>query len=168
MKKFLMEQMINEMDFGYLKNVLKSKLRGALSVFGLIDPSSRLLTKYPELGEMYNDLLGGAMRGEEGGTDPAEIEIKFRAFIASHPGFKEEMKAQIQKNIFDLSPEYLKGSLELLSDISQDEHEKQKVEELLARYAESGEDIKILRTGLQTLADEELAKLSPNVTIRKV
>lgn len=167
MKKILIEKMINEMDFGYLKEVLKSKLRGALSVFGLIDPSSKLLQKYPELMSMYERLLGGAMGGEEGEgeTDPTAIETEFRQFIAAHPGFKEEMKAQIEKNIFDLSPEYLKGSLELMSDIVTDEVEKQKVEELLARYEESGEDVKILRQGLQALAAEELAKLTPAANV---
>ena len=149
-------QIINEMDFNYLAKVLKSKLRGALKVFGLMDPESALLEKYPDLGGMYMNLLFG-------GADPVEIEQEFLNFVETNPGFKEEMTQQIEKNIFDLSPEYLKGSLELLSDIGGDEEGKAKIDDLLVRYEESGEDIKVLRTGLMDLAHEELATLSSGI-----
>ena len=140
------------MNLNYAGNVLKSKVRNELRKVGLAESVTSVLDKHEDLGEMYDELVMG-----EGNYE--EVQEKFQATVKKNPAMKNEIANKVRQNIYDLSPEYVLGTLELMaSSGGLGEDEQEMINMLLAEYKESG-DVRVLREGTMKIAEFQITKL---------
>ena len=143
----LQEIVKESFDLKHLAKKVMSKMRGALRVFGLVNPIETKLIEYPELGELYMALVLG--------EDPFVVEGRLREFLAAKPEVLDELIKQAKKNIYDLNTEYLEDALELYSNIEDDPKLQDKAKEILDEYRENKSE-KVLRIGLENLLKDEM------------
>ena len=139
------------MNLKYAGNVLKSKVREQLRRTGLVESIGIVLSKHPELSELYSEAHGGG--------DLKEITQKFKAFCTEHPEVKAEIADKARKNVYDLPEFEVKGAIEMMASSGILENDEQaKIDEVLARYAETN-DVAVLREGTLELVEMQVAKL---------
>lgn len=157
MSKFDRElgKLINEeLDLGYVGKRLMSKLRGVLKFFGLI-ADTNLLEKYPELSEMYNNLMLDI-------ETPEEVSKALVDFLKLKPFIIDEAEKVAKRNIQDFSIRQLADTLSLAAEIEPDEEIKGLLQDLKAKYDEDQSDY-TLRSGLESILNRELEKIRDEI-----